>query len=132
MINAYVGARVDVAPSTRCAVNVTAGQLRNQTVLPLPPISEQQLAEGGKDTLHILEGAVSTWTRQIKQVLSGDPDAALKEPGSNPGPLAELDFWEDRASQLSSIWEQLCRDSVQSVVRALEQARSTFAAPFGR
>lgn len=61
--------RVSTAPP---AVNVTAGQLRNQTVLPLPPVSEAQLAdEGGgrnKETLHLLESAVVTWTRQIKQV----------------------------------------------------------------
>lgn len=64
-------------------------------------------------------------------MLSAEPDAALKE-GGDPGPLAELDYWADRASQLNSIWEQLCRSSVQAVLRALEQASSTFSAPFGR
>ena len=111
---------------------MTAGQLRNQTVLPLPPVSEAQLAEASNETLRILEAAVSTWTRQIKQVLSADPDAALKEPGCHPGPLAELDFWADRAVQLGSIWEQLCREAVRRMVLALESGHSTFAAPFSR
>lgn len=31
-----------------------------------------------KDKIHILEGAVITWTRQIKDVLKADSESALK------------------------------------------------------
>src|SRR5690348_11685732 len=61
----------------RSAVSVTAGQLRNQTVLPLPPVGEAELTSGApsKEALHLLEAALVTWTRQIKTVLLLDPEA---------------------------------------------------------
>ena len=91
----------------------------------MPAVRSQPETRGGRQA--------SRWARRPRpQVLAADPDAALKEPGAAPGPLAELDFWADRSAQLNSIWEQLCREGVQAVVRALEGARSTFAAPFAR
>ena len=41
-----------------------------------------------KDKIHILESAVVTWTRQIKQVLKADPEAAFKVSSQGPCSLA--------------------------------------------
>jgi dynein heavy chain len=62
------------------AVNATLGQLKGQTLLPLPAADTQQQDQAAKDKakIHILESAVMTWTKQIKSVLKADPDAALK------------------------------------------------------
>ncbi len=66
-------------------VMVTIGQMKGQTLLPLPPPSTlPQPAQSGEvslkdqDKIHILESAIVTWTKQIKNVLKADPDAALK------------------------------------------------------
>jgi dynein heavy chain len=37
--------------------------------------------------------------------------------GSNPGPLAELDFWKTKAENLNSIYDQLQGEKVQKVTR---------------
>lgn len=113
------------------AVHVTAGRLRNQTVLPLPPVSEAELEGGpvGPDTLRLLEAALATWTRQIKGVLGSEPDAAA---GEAAGPLAELDYWADRAAQLGGIWDQLAQPRVQRIMAALQAAGSTYQPAFER
>ena len=48
-----------------------------------------------------------TWTKQIKNVLKADPDAPIKEPRAHPGPMAELNFWSERAANLNSIHDQV-------------------------
>ncbi len=71
----------------RHTVNVSIGESKGQTVLPLPaaePVQQPQQQQQGdgalkdKDKVHILESAVVTWTKQIKNVLKADPDAAFK------------------------------------------------------
>jgi hypothetical protein len=59
---------------------VAIGESKGQTVLPLPQ-SEPQPGDQplqDKDKIHILENSITTWTKQIKNVLNGNPDAALK------------------------------------------------------
>ena len=69
------------------AVIVTIGQMKGQTLLPLPPVStmpapaEGQLSLKDQEKIHILESAIVTWTKQIKNVLKSDPDSALKVHG---------------------------------------------------
>lgn len=116
-------------------MHVTAGQLRNQTILPLPPVSEAELeAEPvGADTLRPLEAALVTWTRQIKGALETDPEAAAGEAGGTAsGPLAELDYWTNRAAQLGGIWEQLAQPRVQRAMAALQAGGSTYQPAFAR
>ena len=92
-------------------VYVTIGQMKGKTLLPLPPSEAKEDKSGtkDKDRIHVLESAVVTWTRQIKNVLKTDPETALKE-GLNPGPLAELEFWAEKAANLNSIHDQLSGD----------------------
>lgn len=49
-----------------------------------------------------------------------------------PGPLTELDFWVERAGNLSCIHEQLCGEKIQKVVKVLELANSTYHPAFER
>lgn len=70
-------------PPVLPAVLITIGQMKGQTLLPLPPQSTMpsvQPEQGMKDQdkIHILESAIVTWTKQIKNVLKADPDAPLK------------------------------------------------------
>eukprot|EP00232_Nephroselmis_pyriformis_P019075 CAMPEP_0182900652 /NCGR_PEP_ID=MMETSP0034_2-20130328/28990_1 /TAXON_ID=156128 /ORGANISM="Nephroselmis pyriformis, Strain CCMP717" /LENGTH=4527 /DNA_ID=CAMNT_0025034901 /DNA_START=131 /DNA_END=13711 /DNA_ORIENTATION=+ len=118
-------------------VYVTIGQTKGKTLLPLPPSEGQGGAEvddkgtRDKDRIHVLESAVVTWTRQIKNVLKTDPEAALKE-GLNPGPLAELEFWNARAANLNSIHQQLQSPQIKKVVKVLELTKSTYFPAFNR
>ncbi|KAK9808985.1 hypothetical protein WJX72_007373 [[Myrmecia] bisecta] len=117
-------------------VYVTIGQTKGQTLLPLPPSDPAAPAPEDpikdKDKIHILESAVVTWTRQIKNVLKADPEAALKEAGVYPGPLTELDFWTERAANLNSIHQQLAGERIRKVVTVLELAKSTYFPAFNR
>eukprot|EP00879_Flechtneria_rotunda_P005416 GHRR01005708.1.p1 GENE.GHRR01005708.1~~GHRR01005708.1.p1 ORF type:complete len:1495 (+),score=578.36 GHRR01005708.1:300-4784(+) len=115
-------------------VNVSIGEAKGQTVLPLPATDMQQQDQAAKDKakIHILENTVVTWTKQIKHCLKADPDAALKGPGVYPGPLTELDFWTERAGNLNSIHDQLTNEKVQKVVKVLELAQSTYHPAFER
>ncbi len=67
------------------AVLVTIGQIKGQTLLPLPAQSTLPQSGAGsemtlkdQDKIHILESAIVTWTKQIKNVLKADPDTPLK------------------------------------------------------
>jgi dynein heavy chain len=61
-------------------VNVSIGEAKGQTVLPLPAADTQQPDQTAKDkaSINILEKAVVVWSKQIKKVLKSDPDAVLK------------------------------------------------------
>eukprot|EP00201_Polytomella_parva_P017476 CAMPEP_0175071536 /NCGR_PEP_ID=MMETSP0052_2-20121109/19298_1 /TAXON_ID=51329 ORGANISM="Polytomella parva, Strain SAG 63-3" /NCGR_SAMPLE_ID=MMETSP0052_2 /ASSEMBLY_ACC=CAM_ASM_000194 /LENGTH=4543 /DNA_ID=CAMNT_0016338719 /DNA_START=12 /DNA_END=13643 /DNA_ORIENTATION=- len=118
-------------------VLVTIGQMKGQTLLPLPPQSTMpsllpEHSMKDQDKVHILESAVVTWTKQIKNVLKADPDAPLKEAGNYPGPMTELKFWNERSTNLNSIYEQLTGEKVQKVVTALELVNSTYHPAFLR
>ncbi len=79
--------------------------------------------------MHALETAVVTWTNQIKEVLKNGPDKLTKE-GTYPGPLAEIDFWESKYTNLLSISNQLNSDAVKRVIEVLENSKSTYITSF--
>lgn len=56
----------------------------------------------------------------------------LQGQGTYPGPLAELDFWSERAANLNAIHEQLSSERIQKVVKILELANSTYFHAFQR
>ena len=143
---------------------VTIGQVKGQTLLPLPPSEitpQEPVVLQDKDKIHILEGAVVTWTRQIKDVLKADSESALKvtlalclnlSPPANvtlflssqlqsvmlqgakayPGPLLEVDFWNERAANLNSIQQQLSSERIKKVAKVLELVKSTYCPAFNR
>ena len=114
-------------------VYINVGHTKGKTLLPLPP-NESKEDKGlmrDKDRVHILESTVITWTRQIKNVLKSDPEAALKD-GANPGPLVEIEFWMSRANDLNSILEQLSSERIKKVIKILELSKSTYSPAFNQ
>jgi dynein heavy chain len=128
-------------------LHVTAGLMKGHTWLPQPPRDALPSGGGGlavgaaggntaqsmgsKDRVHVLEGAVITWTKQIRHVLKQDPENQLKD-GKNPQPMAELNFWKNKAANLNSIHSQLGMDGLKKVLKFLETNKSTYTQPFSR
>jgi len=114
-------------------IAITVGHTKGETTLPLPPI-EAGAASATltvKDKVHLLEGAVVTWTKQIKRVLKMDPEAPLKR-GEHPSPDVELDFWRTKASALNTVFRQLNSERVRRVLQFLDEAHSTYCTPFAK
>lgn len=88
-------------------------------------------ASKDKERVHVLETAVVTWTKQIKNVLKLDPEHALKS-GDHPGPMVELAFWAAKARHLNSIQQQLNGERVRKVMKVLDLTKSTYCSPFNR
>jgi dynein heavy chain len=135
-------------------LHVTVGLMRGQTLLPLPPREAVQDVGtisasgsgvtvppaggtgnasnvGSKDRVHVLEGAVITWTKQIRHVLKQEPENVFRD-GQNPNPMAEIEFWQNRADNLNYIQSQLQMEGVKKVLNFLERNKSTYNHPFGR
>ena len=121
------------------AIYVSIGLKQGKTLLPLPPADatmgdesqSHRSTKDDKERVHVLETAVNTWTRQIKNVLKTDPEQVLLL-GQEVGPLAELDFWECKAANLVCISEQLSGERIKKVLRVLEVTKSSYHAPFAR
>jgi len=115
------------------AIYVTIGHSKGETLLPLPPMElpSADRASKDKERVYVLETAVVTWTKQIKNVLKLDPEQVLKS-GSHPGPMAELEFWAAKARHLNSIQQQLQGERIRKVMKVLDLTKSTYCSPFNR
>eukprot|EP00804_Cyclotella_cryptica_P025500 CCRYP_012000-RA/>CCRYP_012000-RA protein AED:0.01 eAED:0.01 QI:1390/1/1/1/1/1/4/5322/2834 len=109
---------------------ILCGQVKAETRLPTPPMDGDSLPEFS-NRISLLESTISIWTKQMKNVLKQDPEAQLKL-GLHPTPNIEIEFWKNKANNLNSIFEQLQSRDVQRILRALDQAKSTYCAPFAR
>ena len=67
------------------------------------------------------------WTRQIKEILSSQETV---DTSVNAGPLQEIEFWNRRCEDLTGLTKQLEKPGVQRVKGILEQAKSSYVAPF--
>lgn len=132
-------------------LHVTVGLIEGKTLLPLPPreavqdVTSPSAAVGGvsgaggsssssavsRDRVHVLEGAVITWTKQIRHVLKQEPEHVFRD-GQNPEPIAEIHFWRNRKANLNSIHAQLQMEGVKKVLKFLEANKSTYTMPFSR
>jgi dynein heavy chain len=81
--------------------------------------------------IHALESAIITWTKQIKNVLKQDPESVFLTQ-VDPGPMAEIEFWKSKASNLNGIFDQLQSSRVRYVLRILDKSMSTYNAPFAK
>jgi len=57
-----------------------------------------------KDKAHIFESSIITWSKKIKNVLKLEPELVFKQK-KDPGPDEEINFWENKAKNLNSIYE---------------------------
>ena len=105
-------------------------QIKGETRLPMPPLDMND-SSNGKSLISLLEGAIITWTKQIKSVLKQDPESQLKQ-GMHPTPDVEIEFWKNKANNLNSIFEQLQSQRIRRVLRALDQSKSTYCQTFAR
>ena len=112
------------------SVTITVGQMEGQTTLPLPPM-DANTTGSNKERIYLLESAVITWTKQIRHVLKQDPELLLKQ-GFDPTPNMEIAFWQNKASNLNSIFKQLQGTQVRRVLKFLDQSKSTYCSPFAK
>jgi len=115
---------------------ITMGSTKGRTLLPMPPANgphehEVEALAHDKEQVHVLENAVVTWTKQIKNVLKMDSETLLKS-GKHPGPRVELDFWKGKSENLNAIHEQLSSEKIKKVMRVLELTKSTYFPAFNR
>ena len=125
-------------------VQITQGHVRGVTCLPLPssggPKKDDEFGQSEKDSseepelhtqIHALEGAIITWTKQIKNVLKKDSENVFQTQ-TDPGPLVEVEFWLSKASNLNGIFDQLQSSRVRRVLKVLDKSKSTYNAPFAK
>lgn len=82
-----------------------------------------------RSLIHMVEGIVIDWSRQIHDVLKKNSAQPLLE-GKNPGPLVEIEFWDARRADLESIADQLCVDKVTKMGYLLEKTLSSYYPAF--
>ena len=112
--------------------HIILGRNAGTTILPLPLYdAPNSKADSAKDHVHLLENAVVTWTRQIKNILKLEPEQMLKGK-LHPGPGMEVEFWQNKADNLNSIHEQLNGDKVRKIMDVLEACKSTYYPAFDR
>uniref|UniRef100_A0A8D2LWB2 AAA+ ATPase domain-containing protein n=1 Tax=Varanus komodoensis TaxID=61221 RepID=A0A8D2LWB2_VARKO len=106
-----VGRHVEMLKSTICVLH---GHLTRTTHLPLPVSaehlgmkSELSLSINNRtSSLYTIETMVIQWTHLIADVLRLD-SAELTLQGGNPGPSAEIQFWQRQKENLLGIYEQV-------------------------
>jgi len=113
---------------------VVIGEMGGRTLLPLPPdntYANLDKSSHDKESVHILESSIISWTAQIKEVLVKDPEQRMLE-GLHPGPDEELEFWSSKAKNMNSVHVQLTSAKVAKVVKVLELTKSTYFPAFHR
>ena len=112
------------------STTILCGHVKGETRLPMPPLDVNDTSNG-KNRISLLEGAIITWTKQIKSVLKQDPESQLKQ-GGQPTPDVEIAFWKNKANNLNSIFDQLQSNRIRRVLRALDLSKSTYCTTFAR
>lgn len=109
------------------STTILCGQVKGETRLPMPPVEAGSTSV--QNPIPLLESAILTWTKQIKNILKQDPETLLKQ-GSNPNPDVEIAFWKTKAASLDAIFDQLQGRKIGRVLRMLDNSKSTYCASF--
>jgi len=117
--------------------HATAG--RTVLYLPREDVDDPATKARDKSLVQRLETSVIHWTRQIKEVVThldvaSSTTAASGQDGRAPddGPLGEIDFWAERARNLTSVRIQLEQPAVAGICAVLRESRSGYLEPFER
>ncbi|KAF0304891.1 Dynein-1-beta heavy chain, flagellar inner arm I1 complex [Amphibalanus amphitrite] len=103
-----------------------------QTVLYVPDEDLSRSVEDmakDKDLVERLEAAMVHWIRQIKEMLSSLDSIEMPE---KAGPLDEINFWNDRCTDLSGVKVQLDSPVVTRMSEVLHCAKSSYLSRFSR
>ena len=87
-----------------------------QLVIPDNAIGEVDQAIKDYDLLHALEGTVAEWAT----VLASAVQAQSQKGPTGSSPLAEIEFWRERNSALSSLYEQLNLPQARKIMAVVE------------
>ncbi|CAB1108137.1 unnamed protein product [Ectocarpus sp. CCAP 1310/34] len=84
-------------------------------------------------TLQEPEAALlSSIDRKQQQQSQQQQRQQLQKTPLHPGPLEELDFWEQKAADLNGIFAQLQSVRVRKILRYLDRNKSTYSTPFAK
>ena len=111
------------------STTILCAQVKGETRLPMPPVESVDGSVAPQNPIPLLEAAILTWTKQIKNILKQDPEILLKE-GLHPCPDVEIAFWKRKAESLNAVFEQLQGRKIGRVLRTLDQANSTYCSSF--
>ena len=116
------------------ATSILCGQVKGDTKLPVPIVRNDVdclVSDEYSRITPLLEAAITTWTRQIKRVLSQDPEMMAKQ-GLCVIPDKEIQFWKRKANHLNAIFEQLSGNDAKEILRSLHRVRSTYYDAFSK
>ncbi|GAB4820450.1 hypothetical protein N2152v2_007496 [Parachlorella kessleri] len=103
---------------------------RNRTVLYVAPgdlVGGPSAASRKREVVQRLESCILAWTELIGELLNrrSSDELLLEE-----GPLAEIEFWSNRAADLCGVRAQLDDPELSQVLKVLELAKSPYLAAF--
>lgn len=104
-------------------VQRTIQQIEGEVKLDMPSdvvLGEEDpsLVARDRQTVNKLEAAMENWSR----IISSTVDEQLHKQPQGQGPLAEIDFWRERNSALSALYEQLKLTEIQNALIVLKVA----------
>lgn len=105
----------------RTQVQRTIQQVEQEVKLEIPEVviaEDPSVVARNSAVVVQLETAVEGWARVISSTME---EQFKKQPQGN-GPLAEIDFWKERNSALSALYEQLKLPAVQRIGAVLKAA----------
>ena len=98
-------------------IHQVEGEVKLQ--LPTVPLTEDPAVAAKNPALLLrLEPYMEGWSKAI----SGAVEETLKKQPQGTGPLAEIDFWKERYTLLSTLYEQLKQPVIQSTLLTLKAA----------
>eukprot|EP00398_MALV-I-01_sp_L67-1_P000765 gene765-501_t len=113
------------AASSRFLVHVSqaANQVYGNVNIKLPPIDLDDLNDPHKKNqlVSLLLQHMEEWSGIIRNILEDES----KRQRTTSHPMAEIEFWRDRSSKVSTLYEQLQLPAVQKAVNALNSMTIT-------
>ncbi|KAM6964967.1 dynein axonemal heavy chain 10 [Aplochiton taeniatus] len=102
-------------------IDRTLQQLEGEIKLHVPELDltpEVEVLRASAEVVEKLERCVMNWQTQITIVI----EEQLKKKPQVPGPMAEIDFWRERAAILSALNEQLKLPVVKKILEVMVKA----------
>ncbi|CAL8402248.1 dynein heavy chain 5, axonemal [Gadus morhua] len=117
--------------------HLSSARLNMENLFQLQPPEQQDLLEAvdqlsspadyndaanDSELVERLEGVISVWTNQIRQVLTESEQ--MRKEADDIGPVAELEHWKRRMTTFNSLMEEVKRPLVKRILGVLQVAKS--------